>query len=298
MYLKRSQIPDVAVLQAFECAARYGSFTHAARELNLTQSAVSRQIRTLEEQLGVRLFERVRKRVLLSTAGKATYPEVSALLRQLEEVVLQAKSSAQSARTLTIATLPTFGSRWLMRHLSAFLSVHHDVTVNVVSRSEPFDLAAEGIDLAIHYGEANWPHAICTYLRSEEIVPVASQKLLVEWPVHQPSDLLEAPLLHLATRPSLWSEWLQAAGGEDVDAFQGNRFDQFNMIIQATMAGMGFALLPLYMIQDELESGQLAIAINETMQTSKSYYVVLPENKQDNAVSRAFQDWLLAAAQK
>lgn len=156
MNLSRSLAPDLAVLQASECAARHGSFTRAAIELDLTQSAVSQPIRTLENQLGVELFERVRKRVVLSSAGRSLLLEVAGLLSQTEEMILRAMASSYGRNTLAIATLPTFGSRWLMRRLPDFIRAHPETRLDVVSRSEPFDLGKENFDLVIHYGQSVW----------------------------------------------------------------------------------------------------------------------------------------------
>ena len=279
MKLTRSLIPDLPVLQAFECAARHGNFTKAAVELNLTQSAVSRQVKALEDQLGVLLFERVRKRVLLSAAGARLLPEATRLLQQAEEMVLLARASAGDGDVLSVATLPTFGSRWLMPRLPDFLQRHPGLVVNIASRAQPFDLIAENFDLAIHYGEV--------------ILPVASPALLADSGIKRLEDMANAPLLHLATRPKLWAEWFRSNGLDDPTAYQGHRFDQFSMIIAAALNGLGFALLPLYLIEDEIASGRLQVVFDQHLSTDKSYYAVLPEGKQESASAQAFQTWLL-----
>ncbi|MGR7994441.1 LysR family transcriptional regulator [Xanthobacter sp. ZOL 2024] len=292
MKLSRRLVPDLAVLQAFECAARHGNFTRAAAELQLTQSAVSRQIRALEAQLGVALFERVRQRVVLSDAGRSLLPEVSRLLGQTEEVVLRALAASDGKTVLSIATLPTFGSRWLARRLPDFLRRHPGTVLNIASRGAPFDLAAEDFDLAIHYGQPVWARASCSYLCSEVIVPVASPALLAATDIAQPGDLRRGPLLHLDTRPKLWTEWFQAHAGEGLGAYAGNRFDQFGMIIAAALAGLGFALLPDYLIEQELAEGALRIVFDRPMTTDNSYYVVQPEGRQQRAAAQAFREWL------
>ncbi|MCR5858580.1 LysR family transcriptional regulator [Mesorhizobium sp. J428] len=294
MNLSRTLIPDLMVLQAFESAARHGNFTRAATELNLTQSAVSRQVKTLEQQLGVLLFERVRQRAVLSDAGRQLLPSVQRLLAQSEEMVLRARAGADGRTVLSIATLPTFGSRWLMPRLRDFLEGHPGVAVDVASRAQPFDLEAEDVDLAIHYGQPVWANAVCTYLCSEVILPVASPALLGASAVREPADLETRPLLHLATRPKLWAEWFQLNGLGGEQAYRGNRFDQFAMVIEATVRGMGFSLLPLYLIEDEIASDRLRIVFDRPMPTDNSYYVVLPESKRDDTLAQAFQAWLLS----
>lgn len=293
MKLSRTLIPDLTVLQAFEAAARHGNFTKAALELNLTQSAVSRQVKMLEEQFGVLLFQRIRKRVFLSSAGQQLLPLARRLLDQSEEIVLRARSSVDGMSVLSIATLPTFGSRWLLPRLPLFLDKHPGVAIDVASRAQPFDFKVEPFDLAIHYGQPIWAHATCTYLCSEVILPVVSPGLLASSAVEIPQDLTAQPLLHLATRPKLWAEWFSYNGLNQEYAYRGNRFDQFGMIIEATLRGMGFSLLPLYLIEDELASGRLQIMFERPLSTDNSYFVVLPEGKCESSLGLAFQAWLL-----
>lgn len=291
--MRRSLVPDIANLQAFESAARHGNFTRAAEELNLTQSAVSRQIRDLEQQTGLLLFERVRQRVVLSEAGKRLLPEVRRLLSQSEQLMIRAVASADKNESLSIATLPTFGSRWLIPRLPGFLAQRPSVALNIESRSEPFDFEQEGFDLAIHYGQPIWAKAISTFLCSEIVLPVASAGLAGKLAAGAPADLVRAPLLHLTTRPRLWSQWFEANGVTAENSFRGNRFDQFSMVIGAALAGMGVALLPSYLTEEEIRNGALVPVFDLPMATEFGYYIVLPEDRQHNTVANAFRDWLL-----
>lgn len=291
MKLIRRLVPDIATLQAFECAARHGSFTQAASELNLTQSAISRQIKDLEIQLGTLLFERVRQRVVLSDAGQRLLPDVRRLLGQSEEMMMRAMAAASGGTTLSIATLPTFGSRWLTPRLPDFLARHPGIVVTLASRSEPFDFEEESFDLAIHYGQPVWARAACSYLCSEEILPVASPSLARS--ASEPAALADGPLLHLSTRPKMWADWFSDNAVEAPGSYRGNRFDQFSMVIEAAAAGLGYALLPRYLIGRELSEGQLAVVIDRPMRTENSYYLVVPEGKRGNAASRAFCQWIV-----
>lgn len=297
MNLARRYLPDLGALQAFECAARHGSFTRAASELSLTQSAVSRQVKDLEQHLGTLLFERVRQRVVLSDDGKRFLPEARKLLQQSEATMLRAMASADARQTLSIATLPTFGSRWLSPRLPHFVASHPGMILNIGSRSAPFDFDEEDFDLAIHYGQPVWARATSIYLCSETIIPVASRPLLETLPQLQgimtPALLAEQPLLQLATRPKLWSQWFTLAGVEARTAFRGHRLDQFSMIIEAAIAGMGYALVPRYLIETELRTGALAVVVDLPMETENSYYVVTPETKQTLPLAQHFTDWLL-----
>ncbi|WP_184357884.1 LysR family transcriptional regulator [Rhizobium sp. BK602] len=298
MNMRRSLTPDFANLQTFECAARHGNFTRAAEELNLTQSAVSRQILALEQQTGLLLFERVRRRVILSEAGKRLLSDVQRLLAQSEQLMLRAVAAADTDETLNIATLPTFGSRWLMPRLPDFLARHPSLALTMESRSEPFDFDQEDFDLAIHYGQPTWAKASSTFLCSEFVLPVASRKVFETLGASSPTDLAQAPLLHLTTRPRLWSQWFEANGGAPGDGFRGNRFDQFSMIIGAACAGMGVALLPSYLIEEEVRTGVLVPIFNLPMATEFGYYAVLPEGRQSNEVANAFKDWLISQVER
>ncbi|UCI34651.1 LysR family transcriptional regulator [Mesorhizobium sp. B4-1-4] len=293
MTLNRRLIPDLVAIQAFECAARHANFTRAAGELNLTQSAVSRQVKDLENHLGTRLFERIRQRVVLSEDGQRFLPEARKLLQQTEETMLRAMSSAEARVSLSIATLPTFGSRWLSPRLPDFLSQHPGTILNVGSRSAPFDFGEENFDLAIHYGQPVWARGTCTYLCSEAIVPVANEAMATSAENKAPADLLGESLLHLATRPKLWSQWFEQAGLPAELAYRGHRFDQFSMIIEAVIGGMGYALLPRYLIERELVSGELAVILDVPMTTENSYYVVVPESKKTNPLVQDLTAWLL-----
>lgn len=293
MKLSRRLIPDIATLQAFECAARHGSFTQAANELNLTQSAVSRQIKDLENQIGVLLFERIRQRILLSDAGRKFLPEVRRLLSQTEDTMLRAMASAQSSSSLSLATLPTFGTRWLMPRLPKFLAQHPDLALNIASRSAVFDFEEQPFDMAIHYGKPVWAHANCTYLCSEVIVPVASPDFIAGRNLNEPVQLEEEPLLHLATRPKMWAQWFENCGIEAKSAYRGHRFDQFSMVIVGAMAGMGVALLPEYLVEQELASGQLIRLFDKPMRTENNYYLVVPEGKLENPMIQTFSHWII-----
>lgn len=293
MKLSRRLIPDIDILQTFECAARHGSFTQAAKELNLTQSAVSRQMSELESQIGVLLFERVRQRVVLSGAGQKFLPEVRRLLGLTEETMLRAMAASQSASSLSIATLPTFGSRWLMPRLPDFLRRHPEMALSVASRSQPFDFEEEPFDLAIHYGQPVWAHATCTYLCSELIVPVGSPDLCAANPVGTPGELANsAPLLHLSTRPKAWATWFETVQADIVSPYKGHRFEHFSMVIEAALAGLGFALLPRYLIEQELASERLLVLFDQPLQTENSYYLVVPDHKKENPLAQSFFSWI------
>lgn len=288
MKLSRSQLPDLAALQAFEAAARHGSFTRAAVELNLTQSAVSRQIKDLETQLGIALFERVRQRIVLSTAGQRLRPEIERLLAELQNLSIRAASGRDVTGHLSVVTLPTFGSRWLMPRLCSFLSAHPGLQVSIAARQGAFDMTDAGVDLAIHYGKPAWPGASCTYLCAETMLAVAAPGVVT-------GDILpdDLPLLHLESRPMLWPEWLSAQSQPVTRGFQGHRFDQFSLLIEAALAGIGAALLPSYLIERELQTGDLCALSGGSLSTDAAYWVAIPDASASDPVPLAFRDWII-----
>lgn len=293
MTLTRKLTPDITKLQAFECAARHANFTLAATELHLTQSAISRQIKDLEAQLGVALFERVRQRVVLSGAGRKFLPDVRRLLAQTEESMLRMMTSSQST-SLTLATLPTFGARWLLPRLPDFLKSNPDIALNVFSHSRPFDLEEKSFDAAIHHGAPIWAGATCRYICREEILPVASPALLAATSDDMISLIERGPLLHLDTRPKAWSDWFRLVRGDEASSYRGHRFDQFNMVIQAASAGMGFALVPRYLIETELDAGILQVVVDIPLPTENSYYLVVPDRELENPLVNRLHEWMVA----
>lgn len=287
MKLSRSQLPDLAALQAFEAAARHGSFTRAAVELNLTQSAVSRQVKDLENQLGIALFERVRQRIVLSSAGQRLRPEIEALLSGLEQLTLRAASGRDVTGHLAIATLPTFGSRWLMPRLPRFLATHPGLQITLTVQQGAFDMTESGVDLAIHYGKPAWPGASCSYLCAETVLAVAAPGIAPDGGLTD-----EMPLLHLTSRPMLWPEWLRMQQLPETRGFQGHRFDQFSLMIEAALAGVGAALLPSYLIERELQSGLLVPLSGGALTTEAAYWVAIPDARASDPVPLAFRDWI------
>ncbi|MEW6631834.1 MAG: LysR family transcriptional regulator [Pseudomonadota bacterium] len=295
MNVQRRLLPNISTLAAFEAVARLGSFTAAARELDLTQGAVSRQIGLLEEQFGRRLFERDSRNVRLSSAGEIYAEAVRSALGQLRDAALGLMSNRHSG-ALNLAILPTFGTRWLMPLIPDFVARHPDITINFATRIGRFDFARERLDAAIHHGMPDWPDADCTLLMHETVLPVAAPEFLAGRKVTTPADIGRLPLLHMATRPGAWSEWFEHQG-LDAPAGPGMQFEQFGTVAQACMAGLGVALLPRILIAGELQRGQLAPAPGLPMQSRSAYYLVVPHDKRGHPPVASFRDWLLTHVQ-
>lgn len=279
------------MLIAFDAAARTGSFSGAAKELHLTQSAVSRQIGALENQLDVRLFKRVRKTVQLTDTGKVYAHDIQEALKAIRNASLNAMTNPLSG-VLNLAILPTFGTRWLMPRFPQFLLEHPDITVNFVTRLSPFDFQTENLHAAIHYGLPNWPDTDSTFLMSEEVVPVCSQSFLKEHPITEAQEVASLPLLHLSTRPQGWISWFEA-NGLVLDRNQGMLFEQYSTVAQAAVAGLGAALLPKFLFQSELDRGELVPLLDLGLHSQSGYYLVTPKEKSDHPPVAALRSWLL-----
>ncbi|UWU19590.1 LysR family transcriptional regulator (plasmid) [Rhizobium sullae] len=290
--MRRSLIPDIVNLQAFECAARHENFSRAAEELHLTQGAISRQIAELEKQTGLTLFERVRRRVVLSDAGQRLLPEVKQLLVQSERLMIGAVAAGKMTSSLRIATLPTFGAKWLVPRLSSFLATHPDTALSIESRSSPFSFSEENFDLAIHFGQPTWAGATAAFLCHEAVLPVAARNSAYR--LRQDINLIQdATLLHLITRPKLWTDWSAYHSIPLSNAYQGPRFDQLSMITSAAITDLGVALLPTYLIERELRDGTLMSVLDNPMSTENAYYVVRPEKKRAQVGAEQFEKWLI-----
>ncbi len=292
----RGKLPSLPSVAAFEAAARHGSFTRAAEELNLTQGAVSRQVAGLEALLGVSLFDRVRQRIVLTPAGASYAAELRAALGMLSAATLNVMAFRGAGGVLNLAILPTFGTRWLIPRLPRFTERNPGVTINFATRLVPFDFAREGLDAAIHFGADVWPGARLHRLMGEEIVPVASPALLARRPIREPADILGVPLLQQATRPRAWEGWLAEQGLSGERVTPGPRFEQFAMVAQAAVAGLGLAIVPRFLVEEELRTGALVAPFARASRSREAYYLVYPEEKAQWPAVAAFRDWLIGEA--
>lgn len=293
---RRGFLPPTGALVAFECAARHESFSRAAEELHLTQGAISRQVRALEDLVGVALFDRVRQRVVLSEAGRAYLADVRRMLGELGEATHRVMGFAGTRGVLDLAVLPTFGARWLVPRLPRFLALHPEVTINLAARIEPFDFAVEPFDAAIHVGQPVWAGGVLTHLMDEEVVPVADPGFAARHGVVRPQDLAGTPLLHQSTRPTAWAEWFAAVGHTTDAVWRGARFDQFSMVSQAAAAGLGAALVPRFLVEEELALGRLMQLFPVPLSTRSAYFLARPESKGRSALLEAFEAWLAEEA--
>lgn len=292
----RRKIPSTAALVSFEAAARHESFTKAAEELSLTQSAICRQIASLEEFLNVALFRRSRRGVKLTEAGLSYSRRVATQLDAVERDTLSVMGH-QGANVIELAVVPTFGTQWLLPRLKDFQHQHPDVTINLTNRTRPFLFADTEFDAAIYFGDADWPGTESHRLMSENPMPVCSPALLNTNKQLSPKDLAEMPLLQQTTRPYAWRQWFSSMRINVARDMTGPRYELFSMLAQAAMHDMGVALIPPFLIQRELAEKRLVVANPQALSSIKAYYLMIPERKVESASLKAFRDWLVNQAQ-
>ena len=297
----RRKIPSTQSLICFEAAARHESYTRAAQELALTQSAVSRQITALEDFLGMALFRRTRHGVALTAAGADYARQIARQLDTMERETLDAMARQGQGGSLQLAAVPTFATRWLIPRLPDFAARHPDITVHIETRTRPFLFNDTPFDAAIYAGTAaqtaNWAGTQSTVLLNEDVVPVCSPGLLAGRKPLSPAAVAKMPLLQQSTRPEGWRQWFDAQRVEAPRAHSGPRYELFSMIAIAAAHGLGVALMPGMLIEAELARGELVIACDRPLRGERSYYLVTPATQDDERPAlRLFRAWLLAQA--
>jgi DNA-binding transcriptional LysR family regulator len=293
----RRKIPSTAALVSFESAARHESFTKAAQELSLTQSAICRQIGSLEDFLGVELFRRSRRGVKLTEAGLSYSRRVATQLDAVERDTLSVMGQ-QGANVIELAVVPTFGTQWLLPRLKDFQQRHPEVTVNLTNRTRPFLFADTDFDAAIYFGDGEWPGARAHRLMGENPMPVCSPVLMNGRETLSVETIAELPLLQQTTRPYAWRQWFNAQELSLSRDMTGPRYELFSMLAQAAMHEMGIALIPPFLIQRELQEQRLVIAHPQALASIKAYHLMIPERKTESASLRAFRDWVIEQAQR
>jgi len=288
-------LPNLLALRAFEAAGRHLSFTRAAEELFLTQGAISRHVRGLEDELGVKLFHR-RARSLELTAQGAAY---LATVRQAFDLLASGSRQVRTSRTrirLKVALTASFAANWLLPRLPHFATAHPDIGIDFEPGIQMIDLSAEGIDAAIRYGRGAWPGLDSTALMLEEVFPVCSPAVLSKAPpLHTVADLVHHNLLLSGPR-SDWDDWAAAVGLDLQSVPRQTMLYDYNLVLQAAIDGMGIALGRRILIEDRLKSGQLVQALPQTLRDARGYYLVtLPARRDDKSID-AFRKWLLAEA--
>jgi LysR family glycine cleavage system transcriptional activator len=302
----RRKIPPLQTLVCFDAAARHESYTRAAQELALTQSAVSRQIGTLEAFLGVALFRRTRHGVALTASGAAYARQTAMRLQAMERDALDAMAHQGEGGSLSLAAVPTFATRWLMPRLKSFAALQPDVVVHIETRTRPFLFADAEFDAALYAGTPaqveNWAGTHALLLMHEDVVPVCSPSLLQ---AHRhkakavtPAAIAKMPLLQQSTRPDGWRQWFDAQQIDAPNARGGPRYELFSILAAAASQGLGVALMPTMLVADELARGELVVACARPLSGERNYYLVTPERADQRPLLKFFSDWLIAQARE
>jgi LysR family transcriptional regulator, glycine cleavage system transcriptional activator len=292
---RRRLLPPMSALHSFVAAAARQSFSKAAGDIGLTQSAVSRQVALLEDWLQQPLFRREGRSVVLTKDGRAYAEAIEAGLDRIRSATAQ-MIDKRADWELSIATLPSFGMRWLAPRLPGLTKLHPHLLINFAARSHEFDLASEGFDAAIHFGESSWPNMCHDLLFPEIVTPVLSPALLQNGEKPRPEIFLSIPRLSLRNRPAAWSQWFQHQGLVPPDAQPIATFEHFLMLAQAAVAGAGVALMPTFLIEPELRDGTLIQPLDAPMPIDGAYYLVYPEERLKSPSFQHFRNWIIGEA--
>jgi len=290
--MSRRPLPSLSVLQSFEAVARHLSATRAAEELHLTQSAVSRQVLQLEEMLQNPLFTRVRQRLQLTPAGELYLTEVRKILNQVDMSTRYIQSYGGDTEVLTVAAPHTLASVWLIPRLVGFGQAYPHIHLDIRAGAEAMDTERKPADVEIYFGAGSRPNAVCRHLFNEEIIAVCAPQLLGGKPLASLRQLEALRLLQMASRPEAWHEWFEAQRWRSSRSYHGPRFETFHMLISAAQAACGVALLPRFLILDELQTGRLVMAWPYAHRSQGSYYLAYAEHTGGVPKIQALLQWL------
>jgi LysR family glycine cleavage system transcriptional activator len=292
----RRLTPSMSLLLAFEAAGRHNSFTKAAAELALTQSAVSRQVQALEALLEVVLFKREGRQIELTAAGALYQHELAGALARIRGATLQTISHRAEADTLHLAALPTFASKWLIPRMGDFYTRHPGSLVHIHSRIVRGDLSegAQDMNAIICAGSGQWPGYVAHRLLSEKLVVVASPKAMPGYAHMSVHEAAKQLLLGVVSRPHAWADWFADIGLQGLPTMRlGPSFEHTGHLIQAVIAGIGLGLVPRILVQEEIAQGEL-VTLFEPMESGRGYYLAYPAHNQHLPSLKAFREWLLS----
>jgi LysR family glycine cleavage system transcriptional activator len=299
------RLPPLNAVRAFEAAARLGGFNAAGAELNVSANAVGRLVKVLEESVGVALFRRLPRGVVMTEAGKRYLAGVGRLLDQLSEATADLRR-LETGRVLKVSAMPSMVTRWLIPRLERLTARHPGLDVRLFATTAQTDFAREDIDVAIRIGRGCYPGMHSELLMHEDYFPVCSPKLLSgSAPLKEPADLARHVLLHdqcgcVSCLPDLidWKNWLAAVGVTTINAERGLRYSFSHMTLQAAAAGLGVALASSALLADDLATGRLARPFGDlAVRSPYSFFIVCPEATADSEKVVLFRDWALSEAQ-
>lgn len=289
------RLPPLNALRSFEAGARSLSFTEAARELNVTQAAVSHQVKSLEEQLGFKLFHRLTRKLLLTEEGQKLLPVLSESFDRIAATIRDLQRGADDMN-LSVSLTPAFSSKWLVKRLERFWKLHPEIDLRLHHSLQLVDFIVDEIDVAVRAGGGSWPGVTSEFLVDIDMAPVCSPTLLKgPNPLRTPADLKHHNLLHEENYEA-WVSWLTLAGVEDVDPHRGTTIDDASVMIEAVAGGRGVALGRIALIGDDLASGRLVRPFELSLESNIGYYLVMPPDAIRKPKVQAFRAFLLAEA--
>jgi LysR family transcriptional regulator, glycine cleavage system transcriptional activator len=291
-----TMLPSLNGLRAFEAAARHLSFTRAAAELNVTQTAISHQIRRLEEQLGLRLFIRRNRALLLTREAQSYLPAIRAAFDDLRRATGRLLRPEPDG-VLTVSTTASLAAKWLVTRVASFQEAHPGIEVRITTSAHLVDFRREEVDMAVRYGRGHWPGLRAHWLMAEDIFPVCSPALRNgNKPLHRPEDLAHHTLLHATASREDWQLWLTAAGLPlSLATRRGLSFDQNFMAIEAAKEGLGVALGRTRFVEADIAAGRLVVPFDVVLPADAGFYVVAPEETADGPKIALFRDWLIGS---
>jgi LysR family transcriptional regulator, glycine cleavage system transcriptional activator len=292
-----ARLPSLNGLRAFEAAARHLSFTIAASELNVTQTAISHQIRRLEEELGIRLFIRQNRALELTPEARDYLPGVRAAFNDLRAATDRLKRR-DSDNVLTVSTLASLAAKWLLPRLTAFQEAHPGIDVRITTSPGLVDFKSGDVDAAIRYGRGHWPGLRADWLMADQLFPVCSPSALTgNRPLRCPEDLRDYTLLHTSGGyDDDWRLWLTAAGlPTNLSTQPGLTFDLIFMTVQAAIDGIGVAMGRTSYVEADIASGRLVVPFKITLPADAGFYLVSPQASADTPKLSAFRQWLIGS---
>ncbi len=296
--VKNYRRPSLKAVSTFEAAARHESFKGAADELSLTPSAISHQVRQLEQQLGVKLFHRLTGGLSITDAGAAYLKMLSPAFSEIDEATRQIMQLEYSDQ-LTIRSAPSFAKKWLLDHLPGFLEQYPDIDVKIIATSEIFDFRKKSIDVAIYYSQSNWPEHVVQPLLSERVLPMCSPDFKQQTEaLRTPEDLAKLHLIHTERNLVSWKMWLTERGVAVGEGLRGICLDPSELAIEAAVRGVGIVLESDLLAAQELADGSLVPALEDSESEIVSYYLAYPEDHRDIPKVAAFADWITGLCNK
>ncbi len=292
-----NRLPPLKALRAFEASARQLSFTRAAEELFVTQAAISHQIKSLEEHLGIKLFMRKNRALLLTEEGQSYYLDIKDIFTSINDATERLLNRGAKG-AITVSSQASFAIQWLVPRLTTFNALHKEIDVRIKAVDQPENSLTEDVDVAIYYGRGRWPNIHADKLHTEYIIPVCSPLLAQENTVNGKQallsydDLSEHTLLHDTSRKD-WKRWFKQVGVKAANVNHGPIFSHSAMVLQAAVHGQGVALAYSVLAKPEIDSGRLICPFNDVLVSKNAYFIVCRESQQDNPKISAFREWML-----